>query len=256
MKKLIVRVGIAIVVLIIVAALAVHLFLDGAVKRGVETVGSKITKVDVKLAGVNISVLSGSGKIKGLVIGNPEGFKTASAIQVGSAHLALKPTSVLSEKIIIHSINLEGPEITLEGGLGGNNLSKLLDNIDSVASTEDKSTTKSQTAPKKIQVDDFRITGAKVHVALTELGGKSETVTIPEIHLTNLGTGADGITPAELSKRVIQEIVQESRKAATKLIADIGKGAVDLGKNLGTNATGTVEKATKGIGDLFKKKKE
>ena len=256
MKKLIIRLGIAVVVLIVLVALGVHLFLDGAVKRGVETVGPKITKVNVKLEGVNISILSGSGKIKGLLIGNPEGFKSASAIQVGSAHLALKPTSVLSEKIVIHTINLEGPEITLEGGLGGNNLSKLLDNIDSVASSEDKSTTKSETAPKKIQVDDFRITGAKVHVTLTELGGRSGTVTIPEIHLTNLGTGADGITPAELSKRVIKEIVQESTKAAAKLIADVGKGAIDLGKNLGTNATGTVEKATKGIGDLFKKEKK
>jgi len=56
------------VVLIVLAALAVHFFLDDAVKRGVETIGPKITKVDVKLDGVSISLLSGSGKIKGLLV--------------------------------------------------------------------------------------------------------------------------------------------------------------------------------------------
>src|SRR5690242_13773529 len=117
MKKIITRVVIVLLVLIVVAALAVHFFLDGAIKRGVETFGPKLTKVDVKLDTVSLSILSGSGKVKGLFVGNPEGFKSPSAIQVGTASLALQPSSILSDKVVIHSINVQGPEITFETDL-------------------------------------------------------------------------------------------------------------------------------------------
>src|SRR5512137_1026009 len=108
MKKLIIRLIIALVVVVILAVLAVSLFLDGAIKRGVETFGPKLTKVDVKLDSVSVSLLSGAGSIKGLVVGNPQGFKTPSAINVGAASLALKLSSLLSDKIIIKSIKVQG----------------------------------------------------------------------------------------------------------------------------------------------------
>ena len=63
MKKIIIRVLIALVVLIVLALLAVHFFLDGAIKRGVEKVGPKLTKTEVKLNTVSLSVFSGAGKI-------------------------------------------------------------------------------------------------------------------------------------------------------------------------------------------------
>jgi len=56
MKKLFVRVSIALIVLVILAVIAVALFLDSAVKKGVETVGPMLTKVEVKLDSVNLSL--------------------------------------------------------------------------------------------------------------------------------------------------------------------------------------------------------
>jgi hypothetical protein len=73
MKKLIIGFSVAVVVLGILGLVAVGLFLDTAVKRGVETVGPMLTKVDVKLDSVNLSLLSGGGKLKGLFVGNPSG---------------------------------------------------------------------------------------------------------------------------------------------------------------------------------------
>ena len=112
MKKLVIRILIGLMVLLVLGVLAVSFFLDGIVKRGIETVGPMLTKVDVKLDAVSLSLLSGSGKIKGLVVGNPEGFKTPSAIQVGKASLALQPGSVFGDKVIIKSILVQAPEIT------------------------------------------------------------------------------------------------------------------------------------------------
>ncbi len=257
MKKLAIRLLIAFLVLILLAVLAVRFFLDGAIRRGVETVGPMVTKVDVKLAGVSLSLLTGSGKIKGLVVGNPEGYKTPSAIQVGSASLAVQPGSIFADKVVIRSVDVQAPEITFETDLKGNNLSKIMANVDETTGGGAKtkpSDSAEKKAAKKLQVDDFRITGGKIHVSVTALGGQSVTVPLPEIHLSGLGQGPEGITAAELTKTVLQSIEKETVKAASGAVTDLSKQAANLTKNLGTNATGTVESVTKGIGGLFKKK--
>jgi uncharacterized protein involved in outer membrane biogenesis len=257
MKKLLVRGLIVVVILIIVAVLAVGFFLDGAIKKGVETVGPKIVKVDIKLDSVSLSILSGSGSLKGLVVGNPAGYKTPQAISVGKASLAVSPGSLLSDKIVVRSVRVEAPEITFEGGLKENNLTKILDNVNAAAGggTEPAAPAEEK-AGKKIQVDDFVISGAKVNVSLTGMGGKSVPLVLPDIHLTSLGTGPDGITPADLTQRVFQELVSSTTKAVAASVGELGKEAVDLTKDAGKTATEGVGKATKSVTDLFKKKKE
>jgi hypothetical protein len=69
----------------------VGLSLNGAIKKGVETFGPQIAKVPVKLDGVSLSLFSGSGAIKGLVVGNPEGYKTDHAMSVGMASVSVAP---------------------------------------------------------------------------------------------------------------------------------------------------------------------
>jgi hypothetical protein len=256
MKKVIIRIGIALVIILVVAVVVVGLSLDGIVKRGVETVGPKLTKVDIKLNKVSLSILSGSGKIDGLVVGNPEGFKTPQAISVGSATLALQPGSLLSDKIVIKSIKVDAPEITLETGLGGNNLKKILANLDEAtgggSDTSAAAKPKEEKPGKKLEVDDFLITGAKLSFNVTGLGGMSKT--IPDIHLTDMGTGADGITTAELTKKVLTAVEAAAVKTAAEYAADFAKGATGLVKGLTNGTNNPVGNVGKGIGDLFKKK--
>ncbi len=257
MKKILLKVAIGLVILIILGVLAISLFLDSAVKRGVETFGPQLTKVTVTLDNVSISMLSGGGTVKGLVIGNPEGYKTPQAISVGSASLALKPSSLLGDKLIINKIEVVAPEITFEGGFSGNNLSKILSNLEDSTRNSDTNAPpgqKGEGPSRKLQVDDFAIKGARVNVSITGMAGKSLPVVIPDIHLTDLGTGPDGITAAELSKRVLKAIEQGAMKAAEGAMADLGKNATGLTKELGKTAGGSVTNITKGLGDLFKKK--
>ncbi len=256
MKKFIVRLFFVLVILLILAVVAVGLFLDSAVKSGVETIGPMVTKVDVKLQSVSLHLLSGSGKIQGLVVGNPEGYKTPSAINVGAASLALSPASLLSDKIVIKSISVHAPEITFETDLKGNNLSKIESNLEAATGGGEKQPAQSPEAKpsKKLQVDDFEITGGRIHVSVTALGGKSATVPLPPIHLTDLGKGPEGITGAELTKVVLKTIISSASKQAAGAIADLEKGAVYMAKDIAGSATNSVGKATKSITDLFKKK--
>lgn len=258
MKKLFIRLLIGLLIVVVLVVAGVALFLDTAIKKGVETIGPQITKVDVTLDGVNLSLLSGSAKIKGLVVGNPQGYKTPRAISVGTVSVAISPGSLLSDKIVVKSIHVEAPEITFEGGLGGNNLSKILDNVNASAGagggTAEKGAPKEQKPGKKLEVDDFLITGAKINVSLTGMGGNAAPIPLPDIHLTDLGKDSGGITPAELTKKILQAVTQSTVKAVANSAGNLGKGVLNTATGAGKTATDTVGKATKGITDLFKKK--
>ncbi len=257
MKRILLRIGIVIVLLLIVAILAVTFFLDGAVKRGVETVGPRLTKVQVKLDGVTLSLLSGSGKIKGLLVGNPEGYKTPQALTVGSARIDLKPTSLLSDKVVIKKIEVIAPEITFEGGFGGNNLSKIRANINETTGgggTNAAAKPATEKPGKKLQIDDFLISGAKLHVSVTGMGGKSIAVPMPDIHFSDLGTGPEGITAGELLNKVWQAIEENAVKVADKAVADLGKTATGIATDAAKPVTGAVSNLIKSPTDLFKKK--
>ncbi|HXJ56911.1 MAG TPA: hypothetical protein VNU68_09625 [Verrucomicrobiae bacterium] len=258
MKKILIIIAAVVLLGLIGVVLAVTLSLDSIVKKGVETVGPQITKTEMKLDGANISLFSGSGTLKGFLLGNPEGYKTPSAVTVGEVAVGVSPRSVFSDKVHVTHVRVKAPEITFEGTLGSaNNLSKIMDNVNSVAGvakgTDSKTPPADQGASKKLQVDDFLISDARVHVSMTMLGGKSLTVLLPEIHLANLGNGPDGITAAELTQRVLHEVTVHTLKAVEKGVADIGKVATDAASNMATN---TLNKVGKTVGDLFNKKKE
>jgi hypothetical protein len=80
---------------------------------------------------------------------------------------------------------------------------------------------------------------------------QSATVPLPEIHLKNLGKDSDGITAAELSKQVLQAVLQKAIEQAGPVLLDMSKGGQYLSRELGTNSA---DKITRGLGDLLKKK--
>ena len=252
MKKLLFRVGLGLMVVLIVAAIGMALFLDSIVKKGLETAGPQATKGPVTVDRVSLSIFSGAGKVSGLTVGNPEGFKTPSAIKAGTIAVQISPGSIFSDKIIVKSIQIDAPEITFEGGLKGSNLGALLANVEAYSSSTAKPGTKG--AGKKLQVDEFTITGAKVSASLSLMGGKAITVPIPDIRLANLGTGPEGITAAELAQRMFKEILASATKAGGNVLGKVGETIGGTAKDVGKTAGDTVDKAAKGIGDLFKKK--
>jgi len=207
MKKWIIRIAIVSLILLIVVVVAVGLFLDSGIKKGVETIGPELAKVTIKLDSVNLSILSGSGSVKGLEVGNPPGYKADKAIKLDKASLAISPGSLLSDKIVIKSIRIDGPEINIEGTPTKNNLTKILENVEAAMggpSTNAPAAAESKSS-KKLQVDEFVLSNAKINYTIHGIGG-TVPVSIPEIKLTNLGTGPDGITGAELTKLVLSKV--------------------------------------------------
>jgi uncharacterized protein involved in outer membrane biogenesis len=256
MKKILKLAGLGVVVVVVLAFAVVTVFMNSIIKEGVERAGPQYAKVSLKLDRAKVSLFSGSGGIYGLDIGNPEGFKTDYAFKMKETTISLKPMSLLSDKIVVNSIHVISPEINFEGGLKGNNLSKIAANIEDSLGLGKKSENQAQAPPaavkpgKKIEVDDFLLSGAKVTLSLTELGGKPVSVTLPDIHLTGLGQSGEGITPGELVQKIVRVILDSTTQVAATQISGLATGV------LGTNkeTTEAVKKTTQGITDLFKKK--
>ncbi len=256
MKKIIIRIGIGIFVLVVVGLLVVFFSLNSIVKKGVETVGPSLTKVDVKLGAAEISPFSGSGRLMKLFVGNPEGYKTPSAIEIGDIKVGVQIGSLTSDTLVVNEVSVKDAVITLEGTLSGNNLTKILDNVNGGATSAPKpkgepaqpGTSKSS---KKFIVKDLLIEGAKVNLNLSVavLGNQSLTVPVPTIHLQNIGVAEGGVTAEQLVQQVMKPLMASVTSAATDAVANMAGKVGDLGKN-GAKSLGN---AAKGVTDLFKK---
>ena len=242
-RKWILRVVLGLVLVFAAVCVALAFSLGAIVKKGVETIGPNATRVDVKLKGAEVWLFAGRVQLAGFVLGNPPGCKTPSAITVDKASVSFRPGSVFSHKLVVESINLKGPVITLEGGLTENNLTQIEKNLNdyvgSSSTAPDSSAPSSSPAKaeKKLQVNELVITGAKLQVNTKLLGSRTSfSLSIPDIHLSGLGTGPDGITPVEVAQRALQAALTAATMEAAKNAGGLGQGVLNETKDSGEKA--------------------
>lgn len=238
MKKNYSTVALALAAAAVVILIVLGAFLGHAVKKAIEIYGQQITQTTVTVDSVHLSLLTGSARVKGLAVYDPKNYTMPKAIDVGTIAVGVDPLTVFSDKVVIHSMRFESPEIAFEGGLAGNNLSQLLDNANSTDNGNGTllTTTAAQPRPvKKYEVDDLTITGAKVQVTLTTMAEK-QVVSLPEIHLTDLGKEGEGITATDLARTVLAAISSTTVETVAKAAADFDKNAATL-KRAGGNTS-------------------
>jgi len=199
------------VVLVALVGGAGVLFLDGAVQRGIESVGSRTAGVAVQLKDVRLSLLSGKGSLRGLRVANPKGYRAPQAVTVGEVYVALRPLSVLSDRVRVHTVVVQAPEIHYEKRDGKTNLETLQANVEaSLAADKDKS-------GKKLQIDSLIVRDAKVYFH-DKPDAPPRTFVLKEIRLQDLGKGPEGVTGAEVTARVTDVIVRDTATAVAKSV--------------------------------------
>ena len=223
--KTLLKAGVIAVLLIVVALVMVGVYLNSVIKAGVEAVGPKITGTTVKLDAVDVSPFSGRGRLKGLVVGNPQGFHAESAFKLADAKVDVDLKSALSDKLIIEEILIDGPEISYESGPSGSNLGKIQENAaafgKSVASKEaaESKSPKKDPTQKKVQINHFILKNARLNASASMLKGKALTITLPNIHLRDIGKESDGVTV----QKAVAEVFEAITTSVVQAVASSGK---------------------------------
>lgn len=259
------------IVIVIIAVVVIGLSnIDSIIKEGVETQGSEITQAKVSLSEVEISATDGSGRLAGLVIGNPKGFQTDYAFSLGAVKIKLDVGTVLEDKVVINEITIEAPQIIYELGDGGSNLDALKRNVNSYLGVDEKSgkasagekpAAKKDDGGKKLIIEHIYIRGGTISVSASMLQGRKITSPLPDLHLKDIGKKEGGASPGEAVNEVITAVQDAATKSVASLnieglLGDVGKAVESQLKGvtdqIGSGAGGAGDAVEKGAGEVGK----
>lgn len=251
MKKWIFIGGAGVILIIIIVVIVGLSNLGPMIKNAVNTYGPEITKTEVQLGDVSVSLFSAKAELKHFLLGNPTGFKSQDAMNVGAIYVDVDEGSLTGDIITIDRIEVVSPEITYEKMRGTDNFQTILNNVKKAIGADKPSKKEPQKADgeKKIIIRDFIVRDGKVNLALTMLGGKGISAPLPDIHLKNIGQKKGGASPAEIFKEIFEELHQ---KITSPSVTDtLNKGLKSLGKSIETIEE-SAKKEMKTVGEKVK----
>ncbi len=240
MKKVL-TVSLILFLLVLVAiVMMVNSFGGKLIQKVVNVSGPAALGVPVSLEKADFHLLRGNVFLKGLKVGNPEGFKTDNLFEFDSLEVDLDPRALLAGEVHIRKIIVDAPKITYERGLTASNLSDLLDRLEEKSGAADKPAEEVETEAKpteepatesstKVVIDELAITGARLKVSLTVAQGFSVPVPLPPIILKDIGKDSHGITFMEVIRMVLRAIIGSVTGVLKGSAALVGDGAALVG---------------------------
>ena len=229
------------VVLLAVAAVGIVYFQLGTIiKTGTEEYGPQILHVDVGLDGASVSPLDGSASLKGLRVGQPQGFGEGNIFTLDGFDLMLEPRTLFTDHIIIDSVTVEAPFIDIRMQGKKSNFEALTAGIASQEAPAEES-------PITLTIRSLRVLAPTASLTTEGLLKVDEDIKLADFTLTDLGTDEEGLAPKEIARHIMDALEPQIRKAVLK--AQTSGRLEDLTK-------GTVKTLEKGITGLLSKKKK
>jgi hypothetical protein len=271
-RKLVVSAVVLVVLLALLLFVAVQFLLGRGVKMAVEEMGPRITQTDVTVDDVRISPLGGRVEIQGLIVGNPEGFNTDSAFQLGRVLLQVEPRSLLSDEIVIREVTIEAPQVTYEAALSGSNITVIRESVDAfVAKLPKPGERPADDKPgKRVVIDNLVVSEGKIRLSGKILQGEAVAVSLPRVQLRDVGrpsgtswsdtvSAVFGVVLSGVSglKDLAGDVLQQGREALQGVaeggLQDAGEKLGDSVKGLGEKTGEQAEKAVDSLKGLFGK---
>lgn len=243
-KKKIATIVVSIAIVLVIAVVIVMGSLGKIVKTGVQKVGSQVTQSPITVDNIDLSLLRGQLVIDNLIIGNPEGYKTDSAMRLGKVLVKLDPKSIFSDTIHIYEVLVDAPQITYERSLTNSNIGVLQDHVNSFRPKDDgkdKDEDKEGKKPgKKVVIDKVTVSNGQINLSTTLLQGAAVPVPLPTVALSDIGKNKD-VTPPEASAQVLNKILTSVIDAASEAMKKLTASAGDVLKSV--TAANAEEKA-------------
>lgn len=229
--------------LLVVGGLVAASLLGSVVRKGITTVGPRLTGTPVTLEHVRLSPLSGSGSLTGLTVGNPPGWQSERAFSLGRIHLDLEPLSLLSDAIVIEELSIDGAQFVYETKLVRSNIKDLLAAIEKA--TGGPAAPGGEGSPQKFIVKKFTLTDSEVSLGVSMAAIR---LPLPPITLTDLGVQEGGITASELTGALMRSVLADIGQASAKAAGQLGAaGGAVAAEAIGSAA----QKAGEGLRKLF-----
>jgi len=184
--------------------------LNSIVADIIETQGSRAIGTQVRVSGVDIRLTEASAAIAGLSVANPEGF-AGNAIELGDFSVQLDAPSLTSDTIIIKDVTIKGSRINVVQTVSGNNLQKLLANMQADSAEPAPS---ADEGSKTVIIDQFILNGASASVEIPQLEETRE-LTLPSIVVRDIGRATNGATTAQVAKQVLKPVIEKAIATAT-----------------------------------------
>lgn len=256
------------VFLIIVGAGFIYMNMGSIAKQITEKVASDALGVPVTIGAMDIILEEKKVSVKDIRIANPSGYKKSHAITVDSVTVAGESFS--KQLLTFARVEVDGTNVNVEVTGKGTNLGDLKKNVDKKASTS--KTVKKETASDnkksshkeediKVIVKKFSLTKAQLNPSVTLIDRDLAYITVPDIHLTNIGKKENGIVAQEAVAQIMDAVLERFNESANgagfleglslEMLNEIGVSTAEVfQKNLKESYEKEVDGFKKGLGNL------
>jgi hypothetical protein len=196
----------AVVAVVLVVAV---MRIEDVVKVGIEKTLSYVLEVDVTVEKVDVRIRNGHVTVRGIRIGNPEGFDTDHAFEAGVVEAKVNLRSFTSQQQIIHEINIRHPSVILEQGLRSSNLSRLIESASRFSSDQPPGEDAPEEVGKPMVIETILVESANVSLSAPVLRGQKLSIPLPTLTIRDIGKGKDKPAIAEAMIRFFGAILKE-----------------------------------------------
>lgn len=217
--------------IIIILCAALYFARNTLIARSVEKIAPSFTGTPVALESVDLQIFKGTLSLRNLKVGNPQGFSQKDIFAVDKVDVALKPLSLLGNKIVIKNITVDG--VTLNYEIVGNksNLSVIQDNLSGnvkkpVQQSKANAAPKDEKSSKSVVIDSLLIENVRAGAYVSGVG---MTLTLPSVRLTDIGKSKPS-TMRDVIEKVLTVFSKETVSAISK---ETVKAVKDGQKSLG-----------------------
>jgi len=221
MKALKVIAVIIVLLVLLVVGIGVYVVqnTDRLVDTAVETFGTEYLGAPVTLGAAHVSLKEGRATLEDLKVGNPPGYEGDYAMELHEISMTLDPLATNAEHVVLQRVTVDGAKLAaVIKSPGDTNFQALIKQLESVSATG--SGDSGSTSTTKLSIGRFDFTNAEASVAAPVIG-KQTSVRVPDVHLENIGDGANGEPVAEVLSQVLRPIVRSlMQQAAQKQLGD------------------------------------
>lgn len=243
-------IAVAVVVMVVSRA-------DTLVKDAIERYGSLATQTAVHVENVEIRLSSTSAGLRALTVANPPGFSSAPAVKLDEIQVRLDGASIGSDLLVVDEVRIVAPQVYFE--LDANreaNIDVIRRNVARYSKGGDAGTdtprpdsasvptplppVSKAIARSRLLIKKLSITGGRVEIDATALGGKRKVVELPDTEMTGIGESSGGATGKEVAEIIVMALIRDVGTAvtATQVQTKIeealgGKAGKAVGKGVG-----------------------